>query len=206
MAYNDFTLEALKEQFGLRTDERGDYFARVPPVAVSDRLREHLNKYAPLATAIGTEKARSELIITPVLLEVIEQFGQPISFFSGVEFSPDPERGLRGTCDYLISLSPEQLTIEAPVLAIVEAKNENLRQGINQCIAELVAAQSFNQAKQNPIDTVCGSVTTGTAWLFLRLREAVISVDRSEYYISQPEKLVAILLAMLREASREGGA
>src|SRR5438477_4666522 len=129
MAYNDFTLEALKEQFGRRTDERGDYFARVAPVTVSDTLREHLNKYVPLAIAIGTEKARSELIITPVLLEVIEQFGQPISFFSGVEFSPDPERGLRGTCDYLLSLSPEQLEIEAPVVAVIKSQDEDAPEG-----------------------------------------------------------------------------
>ena len=32
MAYNDFTLEALKQQFGLRTDEEHDYFAPVEPV------------------------------------------------------------------------------------------------------------------------------------------------------------------------------
>src|SRR5258708_3272306 len=125
MAYNEFTLEALKEQFGLRTDERGDYFARSAPVPVGDPLRGHLDRYVPMAIAIGTEKARSELIIAPVLLEAAAQFGQNLSFFSGVEFNPDPGRGLRGVCDFLLSLSPEQFAIEAPVVAIVEAKNEN---------------------------------------------------------------------------------
>jgi hypothetical protein len=70
MAYGDFSLEALKEQFGLKTDERSDHFARVPPVPVSEKLSRHLEEYVPLAIAIGTEKARSELIIAPVLLEV----------------------------------------------------------------------------------------------------------------------------------------
>jgi hypothetical protein len=203
MAYNDFTLEALKEQFGLRTDEQGDYFARVPPVEVSAKLRDHLREYVPRAIAIGTEKARSELIITPVLLEVIEQFQPDVGFFSGVEFNADPERGLRGTCDYLLSLSPEQLTIEAPVVTVVEAKNENIRQGINQCVAEMVAAQVFNRAKGNDIETVYGAVTTGSNWLFLRLKDSVVYMDRSEYYISQVDRIVAILLAMLREASGE---
>ena len=95
MAYNDFTLEALKEQFGLKTDEQGDYFARATPLPVSEKLRQHLGEYVPLAIAIGTEKARSELVIAPVLLEVREQFAHPVSFFSGVEFNADPERGLR---------------------------------------------------------------------------------------------------------------
>lgn len=201
MAYNDFTLEALKKQFGLKTDEQGDYFAQVPPVAISATLAEHLREYVPRAIAIGTEKARSELIIMPILIEVIRQFQQRISLFSGVEFNADPERGLRGTCDYLLSLSPEQFTIEAPVVTIVEAKNENVRQGLNQCIAEMVAAQFFNQAQGNAIETVYGAVTTGSNWLFVRLSETVVFIDRTEYYIGQAEQVVAILLAMLREAA-----
>jgi hypothetical protein len=73
MAYNDFTLEALKKQFGLQTNEREDYFALVPPVPISDFLRGYLHENIPLAFAIGTEKARSELLIMPVLWEVRHQ-------------------------------------------------------------------------------------------------------------------------------------
>jgi hypothetical protein len=203
MAYNDFTLEALKEQFGLRTDEHGDLFSPVATASLSHTLRTHLQKYVPLALAIGTEKARSELIIAPVLVEVIEQAPQRIAFFSGIEFSPDPERGLRGTCDYLLSLSAEQLTVEAPVVTIVEAKNENIKAGITQCIAEMVAAQVFNRSRHRPIRSVYGAVTTGSAWRFLRLEETVVYIDRTEYHISQAEKIVGILLAMLREAGEE---
>ena len=36
---------------------------------------------------------------------------------------------------------------EAPVVVVVEAKNENMKQGIIQCIAEMVAAQQFNQQR-----------------------------------------------------------
>jgi hypothetical protein len=43
-----------------------------------------------------------------------------------------------------LTLSPEQLAIEVPVVAIVEAKNENINRGIAQCLAEMVAAQRFN--------------------------------------------------------------
>jgi len=201
MAYNDFSLEALIEQFGLQTDEQGDYFAATPPAVISGGLRKHLSQYVPRAIAIGSEKARSEFIIVPVLVEVLEQATRPVSIFSGVEFNPDPERGLRGVCDFLLSLSPEQLTIRAPVVAVVEAKNENLKLGINQCIAEMVAAQVFNHDKNNAIETVFGVVTTGTAWLFLRLKAKTVYLDRTEYHISQPDKVVGILLAMLQEAS-----
>lgn len=201
MAYNEFSLETLTEEFGLQTDEQGDYFASTPPISISDALRKHLHRYVPLAIAIGTEKARSEFIIAPILWEVIEQAAPPISIFSGVEFSPDPERGLRGVCDFLLSLSPEQLTIKAPVVAVVEAKNDNVKTGINQCIAEMLAVQVFNRAKNKSIETVFGAVTIGTAWLFLRLRENTVYLDRTEYHVSQPEKIVGILLTMLREAA-----
>jgi hypothetical protein len=203
MAYNDFTLEALKQQFGLQTDEEREEFAQVEPVPISDTLRSHLRKYVPRAIAIGTEKARSELIITPVLLEVMEQFHQQISFFSGIEFNVDPDRGLRGVCDYLFSLSPEQFAVEAPVVTVVEAKNENLRLGVNQCIAEMVAAQTFNRAKGNALETVYGTVTTGSTWLFMQLTDATVAIDRSEYYIREAERIVGILLSMLRASSEQ---
>ena len=41
----------------------------------------------------------------------------------------------------------KQLTIEVPVVAIVEAKNDNLKSGLGQCMAEMVAACLFNQQK-----------------------------------------------------------
>src|SRR5579871_683269 len=114
MAYSDFTLEAVKQLFGLQTDEQGDYFARVNAVSIGDTLRRHLDKYQQLALAIGTEKSRSELLIMPILLDAYEQSQRAFSLFSGVDFNVDTELGLRGYCDYILSLSPEQLAIEAP--------------------------------------------------------------------------------------------
>src|SRR5205085_3675262 len=132
--------------------------------------------------------------------------GHRISLFSGVEFNVDVEQGLRGVCDFLLSLSPEQLAIEAPVVTIVEAKNENVKQGIVQCVAEMLAAQRFNEDRENGIHTVFGAVTTGSVWKFLRLSGAIASIDRNEYHISQVERIVGILVAMLREAgSHEAG-
>lgn len=204
MAYNDFTLDALKQQFGLRTDERGDHFAGVAPVAISGWLRETLDQNLPLALAIGTEKARSELVIMPVLLEAHRQTGQGFSLFSGVDFTVDFDRGLRGVCDFLLSLSPEQWTVEAPVVAIVEAKNDNIKPGVAQCLAEMLAAQTFNAQRGNDIPTVYGVVTTGSVWRFLRLEGDVGFIDRTEYYIAQVDRIVGVLVAMVRGAKPPG--
>lgn len=203
MAYNDFTLDMLIAQFRLQVHEENDYFAPFAPLPISDLLQQMLQENLSLALDIHTEKARSEFIIAPVLAEVRRQLQYRISLFSGVEFNVDPAQGLRGVCDFLFSLSPLQLTIQAPVVMIVEAKNENLKRGISQCIAEMVAAQQFNQARNNTIGTVYGVVTSGSAWKFLRLTEMLVVVDATEYHISQVERIVGIIVAMLKEAAGE---
>jgi hypothetical protein len=201
MAYNDFTLDILIAQFALQVQEVSNYFTPFAPLALSDLLRQTLQENVPLALDISTEKARSEFIIAPVLLEVRRQLDYRISLFSGVEFNVNPEHGLRGVCDFLLSLSPLQLTIQAPVVMVVEAKNENVKQGIGQCIAEMLAAQQFNQERHNAIETVYGAVTTGSAWKFLRLTGTAVMVDAIEYHISQVERIVGILVAMIKEAA-----
>src|SRR6266487_7182087 len=201
MAYNDFTLEKLKQQFGLLVQEEQTPVVSVSPVTLSELLRYTLAESVPVALDISTEKARSEFIIAPVLLEVRRQLDYRISLFSGVEFNVNPEQGLRGVCDFLLSLSPLQLTIQAPVVMVVEAKNENVKQGISQCIAEMLAAQQFNQERNNAIETVYGVVTTGSAWKFLRLTRTSVMVDATEYHISQVERVVGILVAMIKEAA-----
>jgi len=203
MAYNDFTLDALIIQFRLQVHEESNAFASFAPLPISDLLRQTLQENLSLALDINTEKARSEFIIAPVLSEVRRQLQFRVSLFSGVEFNVDPAQGLRGVCDFLLSLSPLQLTVQVPVVMIVEAKNENIKRGINQCIAEMVAAQQFNQARNNAIGTIYGVVTSGSAWKFLRLTEMHVMVDATEYHISQVERIVGIIVAMVKEAAGE---
>ena len=174
MPYGEFSIEEVKARFQLRIAESAEYFADVPPVQVSDFLVKTLAENLPLAVAVSTEKARSELIIVPVLLEARRQVHPRVSLFSGVEFTVDQSRGLNGVCDYLLSLSPEQLTIEAPVVAVVEAKNDNLKSGLGQCMAEMVAAHLFNQQRRRELPRVYGVVTTGSLWKFMRLEADVV--------------------------------
>ena len=201
MAYNDFTLDTLIAQFFAPGSRREQLFHAVCPFAYERSSAANSPRNVPLALDISTEKARSEFIIAPVLSEVRRQLDYRISLFSGVEFNVNPEQGLRGVCDFLLSLSPLQLTIQAPVVMVVEAKNENVKQGISQCIAEMLAAQQFNQERHNAIETVYGVVTTGSAWKFLRLTGTSVMVDTTEYHISQVERIVGILVAMIEEAA-----
>ncbi len=195
MAYSDFTLQKLKKDFGLSVQEHSNLFARVDPVPSSDLLNRTLQETVQLAIAINTEKARSEMIITPILLEVRRQAKGQISLFSGVEFNVDAAAGLVGYCDYILSRSPSQLTINAPVILITEAKNENIKAGLGQCIAGMVAAQRFNQSEGEAIKAIYGAVTTGEIWKFLRLEQEIASIDLTDYYISPDlHKILGILI------------
>lgn len=195
MSYSQFTLEGVKKSFNLTLCDRRDLFADIPEVQPSDYLKETLDYNIPLALAIDSEKARSEMIVTPILIEVKKQTGSQISLFSGVEFNVDMERGLNGYCDFLLSQSPEQLIITAPVMTIIEAKNDNLKSGLGQCIGSMIASQIFNEREGQKIKTIYGAVTTGSLWKFLRLTDQVIEIDLKEYFLVNVDKILGILLS-----------
>ena len=197
MPYSNFTLRQVEKDFHLQIEEKIDLFAHIEAIAPSDDLKRILAENIPLALAINTEKARSEFLIAPTLLELRRRSPTPVSLFSGTGFSISPEQGLSGYCDYLISLSKQQLMISAPVVAIVEAKNEDIKSGLGQCIAEMIAAQLFNEQENNDIKTIYGIVTSGEIWKFLQISEQTVVIDLTDYYITNIDKILGILLQLI---------
>ncbi|MEW6493564.1 MAG: hypothetical protein AB1589_13815 [Cyanobacteriota bacterium] len=194
MAYSDFTtLTKVREAFGLTIEESIDLFTDIPEVLPSAYLQATLNENVFLATAINTEKARSELIIAPVLLEVRRILNFQIGFFSGSEFNVDVQAGLSGYCDYILTASKESYEIRTPVVTLAEAKNESIKSGLGQCIAEMVAAQIFNQRNGEAIASIYGAVTTGTDWKFLKLTDKTIWIDKRDYFINEVSRILGIL-------------
>ena len=199
MAYSNFTLETVEKEFELELVEHAGIFAEIEAVELSAELTKVLARNVPLATTINTEKARSEMIISPVLIELREQFDRKISLFSGVDFNVDAENGLTGVCDFLISLSPRQSYIEAPVIVLVEAKNLDVKLGLGQCVAEMLAAQRFNAERGNDISCIYGASTTGTDWKFLKLEGKCLHIDMGTYQVAQCEKLLGIFSSMIAQ-------
>ncbi len=197
MAYSDFTLPDLIKQFQLSVIEDQELFADVEPAPVPPFLESMLRESAPLGLAINTEKARSEMIIAPILIELRKLTGRRISLFSGQDFPVEPEQGLTGYCDYIISRSPEQLFIAAPALIVIEAKNENIKGGLAQCLAAMLAAQIFNSRAGREFDAIYGAVTTGSVWKFLRLKGQTAIIDLREYYLSELGLLLGTLLRIV---------
>jgi hypothetical protein len=197
MSYSQFkTLASVKEAFGLTTKEGVRFLPDLAPIEPSLTLRNFLDYSLPVALATGSEKARSELIISPVLLEVRQILEQRISFFSGEDFTVDESVGLNGICDFLLSRSTELIDIEAPVFILVEAKKADLKSGLGQCAAEMVAAQRFNQKKGAEIPTIYGCVSNGTQWRFMQLQDTTVSIDLSDYPLPPVGQILAFLAWM----------
>ena len=139
------------------------------------------------------------MIFAEILVELREHYDRRISLFSGIDFSVDAEKGLIGVCDFLVSLSPVQFSLEAPVIVLVEAKNAEPKLGLGQCVAEMVAAQRFNAERENDIPCIYGASTTGTEWYFLKLEGRKLQIDMVYYQIVQYDKILGILSGMVSQ-------
>jgi hypothetical protein len=192
MSFRDFTFPQVQHDLGLTVHD-ANLFAAVPNSPVRNEFAAFLRDGIDLAVANATEKAKSEFIIAPVLLELRRAVGPRFALFSGQEWNAAPDRGLNGYCDFLLTKSTSQYILGAPFVAVVEAKNDLIPTGLGQCIAAMFAAQLVNQKSGTPIAAVHGVVSTGTAWKFLRLQGSNLTIDVPEYLIDNLPKIMGIL-------------
>jgi len=189
MPYSKFTLTELRKKFGLQI-ERTQFFKSVTPIEISDWLKECLQISRHIS--LLSEKAKSELIVSPVLLELLKRNNYQMSLFSGVALNVDESAGLFGECDFIISAKPNAYDIESPIIALVEAKDDDISLGIPQCIAQMVAALQYNENEGKPIDTIFGCVTTGNEWQFLKLYKKNVSINSDLLYINEINNLLGV--------------
>jgi hypothetical protein len=196
MAYNTFTLELVKNQFSLTIiNER---FCDSLPIAEPQlEFTIVFNDLLELAEGARTEKAKSELLVTPILAQATKLSGGTVKLFSGEEFNVDPEKGLNGFCDFLFSRSANPYTIDAPVFMLVEAKRGEIEFGLGQCVAEMIAAQLYNQSQGQTIPVIYGCVTSGRLWQFLKLEGDKVTIDPDNYPLMPIHKVLGILKSIL---------
>ncbi len=194
MAYTDFTLDLVESELGVG-QRPGVIFPDLPDIVPPPWLTGQLARGMELAMV--SEKARSEFIVAPILLAVRELSGGRVSILSGPRLDVDPLRRLSGECDFLLSLTDPLPRLRAPLLAVSEAKKNDIEAGLGQCAAQMVAAQLFNEraGRRGPIH---GCVTTGEDWQFLRLIGQDLVIDPSRRYINQVGSVLAALLAAVK--------
>jgi hypothetical protein len=201
VAYTDFTLESAETELGI-TARPGALFAGLQPVAVPRWLQEMLARGMRLA--LVSEKARSEFIVAPILLAIRELSGERVAILSGQRLDVDPGRRLQGECDFILALSDPVPRLRAPLLTMVEAKKNDMEAGLGQCIAQMVAAQVFNERSGRPLHFVYGCVTTGEDWQFLLLSGTAVTIDQTRLYIDNVGGILAALQASIQQAEAGG--
>jgi hypothetical protein len=194
MAYADFSLDLFRQSFHIQL-QQAPLFATVQPVVVPTWLAEILAKGLPLA--LGSEKARSEFIIAPILLTMRELNANRVAIYSGQRLDSDLSRGLVGECDFILTMTPPLPIIQTPIISIVEAKKNDIESGLGQCAAQMLGAYELNQREQTGIDTIYGCVTTGEAWQWLKLTNQTLIIDTQRYYINELEQILGVIQAVL---------
>ena len=201
MAFQQFTFPKVLKDLGLTLSD-ADLFAGIPEELVQPDFRDAILDASDMASAMDTEKARSEFVIAPVLMELRRRHRGAFKIFSGVELVGDPTRGLNGICDFLLANSPSQYIVTGPILSVVEAKNDNTRSGFGQCIASMVAAQIVNGGDGGSRSAVYGVVSSGSLWKFLKLTDAMVTIDAAELTIVELGKILAILGSIVTSSAK----
>jgi hypothetical protein len=198
MAYTDFTLESAEADLGV-TARPGVIFTGLAPLAVPAWLQDLLARGMRLA--LVSEKARSKFIVAPILLAVREQAGERVSILSGQRLDVDPGRHLLGECDFILAWSDPVPRLRAPVLiVVVEAKKNDIEAGLGQCVAQMVAAQVYNERSGQAVPAVYGCVTTGEDWQFLLLVGTAVTIGQGRLYIDNVGGILAALHACVQHA------
>jgi hypothetical protein len=198
MAYNNFSLQDIISQFDLTLIESA-FCESLPPVSPKPEFLNIFEQYLPLAQRAKSEKAKSELLVSPILVELLRLVDNQIQLFSGEEFNVDRERGLNSFCDFLLSRSTLSSIVQAPIVMLVEAKKGELDLGLGQCAAEMVAAQIFNANEDKTIPVIYGCVTSGKLWQFLKLDNNDLTLDLNEYQVTPVERILGILKWMVSD-------
>ncbi len=202
MAYSDFSVFDLRQQFGVQFRAE-TLFPQLAPIEPTPWLREALRKGQELG--FNSEKSRSERLVTPVLMELSDRNHRSFSIYSGMNLDVDVEAGLRGECDFIFSFSRIQDFIASPVFCIAEAKKQDLELGTIQCAAQLIAARRLNELEKNPIRTIYGCSTTGIEWRFLKYEGNEFILDQQRFFLSELPALLGALQAVVDAARSPAG-
>jgi len=192
-SYSDFTLDHLQVMFGLKNGKRALNLAN-QMITPSQWLNDALEKSQ--LVRLNSEKAKSEWVIAPILLELASYNINKFNIFSGNTFDVDPSQALKGRCDFILTKNLS-LTITTPIIAIFEAKDDSLERWLGQCGAEMYAARLFNQTNNEPIEIIHGVVTNGYDWLILRLEGDMLWVDTVQYSYRNLPELLGVLQTVI---------
>ena len=178
MGYSKYKkLKVLTQKFGLKSIALSLFKdLEITPRQPSEWLTISLRK--AYITPPNNAKSKSERLVSPILLEVMEEFQQQISFFSGEEININAADNLAGPCDFFFALTPPTVYLECPIISIAEAKDEDLEWGLAQCAAQVYGAYLLNLQEGKELPILYGCSTTGVEWQFFKFENNTFYIDK----------------------------
>ncbi len=199
MSYGKFsTYEEVALKFHIKFIEQA--FVEEKSILIDKGIFFFINKNIRTRRSYVSENAICESIISPILNIVAEHNDLPV--WSHIRFDVSEEEGLVGIPDFLIAPASDiGTTFTAPIICIAEAKKENFNEGWAQVLAEMIAAQKFNENKGQEI---FGIVTTGNFWQFGKLRGDTLTMEVVSYSAAENlQKLLNVLNWIIAEAKKK---
>lgn len=149
-----------------------------------EKLKETFYKKLP-HISLNSETAKREVLIAPVLLELLDF----VEINIDIEYPLNVSSHLKGNIDYFIRSSGN--------LLVVEAKKADMERGFSQLAVEMIAVDKYIEETDAPI---YGAVTVGDLWRFgvLDRKEKLISKDIDSYRVpSDLEELFSVFVGIL---------
>ncbi|TAE17546.1 MAG: hypothetical protein EAZ95_06270 [Bacteroidetes bacterium] len=191
MAYSDFTFAKLQLRYGIEQEDAYMFEGvSLPTVSASQKLLEDIQEAKE--TPLMTEKAKSEAIIAPIMRE-LKRHNPHITIFSGYTFNIETDKELNGAPDFLISAKSKLVEPKSPIFCLFESKNKAPEEGFAQCASEMYAAQLFNEQMNEPVHVIYGAVTNAFEWIFMKLENKTIYIDKDRYFLNDLPTLLGIL-------------
>lgn len=196
MAYRKFTLEMLEKDYGLTISNESISLPKAP-VTPSQVLLDELLQARRIPHL--SEKARSEWFVAPLFRDLHRSNNYNFNIYSGYVLNADTKRKLNGECDFLLTGGEfNLLEIQTPIFTAVEAKRNEIEEGLPQAAAQMLGAYIYNQKKGVTSDIIYGASTNAFEWIFLKLENGThLTIDTQRYYLDNVPQLLSIFQGIL---------
>jgi hypothetical protein len=145
-------------------------------------LRDRIEEILPFVN-LTTEIARREILISRVVTEVVHYTHAQLR----IEYPLKISEQLQGSLNYLLKTEHQVI--------IIEAKKENLTNGMKQLAVEMIA---LDQWVDSPQSHIIGAVTTGTLWQFSQLNRQLKHIEQGLESYRIPEDIEPLLRILVQ--------
>jgi hypothetical protein len=150
-----------------------------------DRLNDLKNRLVESLpyVSLTSEAARRELLIAPILLDVVHYTRAQLR----IEYPLNVSEQLKGSLDYYLYAMGK--------LLVIEAKNADLAKGFTQLAIELIAIDQWVDSEET---TLQGAVSTGDIWQFGQLDRPQKQITQGLTLYRVPDDLEILMRILVR--------